>query len=233
MNAVSAKSSAPLVRPTEPLALAFYALLAIIPVSMIWIDRALALYLHDNLPAGLFDFFKLITDIGKGNGWYMGAGIALAIGLAGGRLAGVSALGAACNRLWRSALYLLGALLVSGIFVPVGKILIGRLRPKFLFNEGLYGLHPFTFDLGSVSFPSGHAQTIFAVMTALWVLYPRPWPIYAAVAVAVALSRVFTGVHFFADVLAGAFIGVAGSLLLQRWLERRGIVVRLSGPAGG
>ena len=78
----------------------------------------------------------------------------------------------------------------------------------------------------SPSFPSGHATTAFAAATVVAVLVPR-WRIPAlALAAIVALSRVYLGVHFVLDVVAGALIGsligVSVALLVRRLPAARG-----------
>jgi undecaprenyl-diphosphatase len=61
----------------------------------------------------------------------------------------------------------------------------------------------------SSSFPSGHAMTAWATAGAVAVLAPRlRWPALA-LAAAIAFSRVYLGVHFWLDVLAGAALGLA------------------------
>jgi undecaprenyl-diphosphatase len=66
----------------------------------------------------------------------------------------------------------------------------------------------------SLSFPSGHAASGFAFAFGVGRLEPRAGTALAALAAAVAYSRVHTGVHFPGDVVAGSLVGVvvAGTL---------------------
>jgi membrane-associated phospholipid phosphatase len=76
----------------------------------------------------------------------------------------------------------------------------------------------------SPSFPSGHAMTAFAAAGAIAVLCPRMrWPALA-IALLVAVSRPYLGVHFWADVVVGSLLGAAiGALvaLAARRMLRR------------
>lgn len=65
----------------------------------------------------------------------------------------------------------------------------------------------------SYSFPSGHATNIFAAMAFLTTRYRRYFPVFFAVALVVGYSRVYVGVHYPADVLAGALLGSALAVL--------------------
>jgi undecaprenyl-diphosphatase len=62
------------------------------------------------------------------------------------------------------------------------------------------------------SFPSGHAATSVAGAVVLAYLVGRWWPWLALLAAAVAFSRVYVGVHYPLDVLAGAAVGAAVGL---------------------
>jgi undecaprenyl-diphosphatase len=62
------------------------------------------------------------------------------------------------------------------------------------------------------SMPSGHAATSFAGAVVLTYLLPRAAPFVFLLAVAIAFSRVYVGVHYLSDVLAGAALGTAVAL---------------------
>lgn len=57
------------------------------------------------------------------------------------------------------------------------------------------------------SFPSNHAANVFAAATMITFLHPPFFLIAFFIAISVAYSRVYVGVHFPSDVLAGAVIG--------------------------
>ena len=64
------------------------------------------------------------------------------------------------------------------------------------------------------SFPSGHAATSFAAATILTATVPRFWSLWFLLAIAIAFSRVYVGVHYPLDVVAGAALGAVIALLL-------------------
>jgi undecaprenyl-diphosphatase len=81
------------------------------------------------------------------------------------------------------------------------------------------------------SFPSGHATVAFACATVLALAVPRLRVPFFALAALIAFSRVYVGVHYPFDVLAGAVLGVglatalrmlAGALRRSDPLPRRG-----------
>lgn len=63
------------------------------------------------------------------------------------------------------------------------------------------------------SFPSSHASNCFALATVIWGFYRRRGWIAFGPAALVAFSRVYVGVHWPSDVLAGCFCGVFSGLL--------------------
>ncbi|WP_199432364.1 bifunctional phosphatase PAP2/diacylglycerol kinase family protein [Qaidamihabitans albus] len=73
----------------------------------------------------------------------------------------------------------------------------------------------------SSSFPSGHAASAAAFVTAVTMESPRAGRALLPLAAAVAYSRVHTGVHWPSDVGAGALIGVAAALGTRHWWPLR------------
>jgi undecaprenyl-diphosphatase len=97
------------------------------------------------------------------------------------------------------------------------KTVIGRDRPPVVYPRPA----PLVADPHSASLPSGHAATSFACATVLTAFVPKAAPAFYLLAVAIAYSRVYVGVHWPFDVLAGAALGVAIALLLLAATRRR------------
>jgi membrane-associated phospholipid phosphatase len=75
-------------------------------------------------------------------------------------------------------------------------------------------------DVGSLSFPSGHTSSAFALATSLSLTMPKWYVIAPAYlyASAVGYSRMHLGVHYPSDIVAGALVGT-GSAYLSHHLE--------------
>ncbi|MGW2647523.1 phosphatase PAP2 family protein [Streptomyces sp. NPDC001393] len=82
----------------------------------------------------------------------------------------------------------------------------------------------------TTSFPSGHAASAAAFATGVALESPAWGAAVAPVAFSVAASRVYTGVHFPSDVLAGAALGAGAAFLVRRLVPTRAQVRRRSRP---
>lgn len=67
---------------------------------------------------------------------------------------------------------------------------------------------------GSGSMPSSHSANWFAGLTVFWLFYRRSWIFFLPIACIVSFSRVYNGVHYPSDVVAGALLGVSYALLI-------------------
>jgi len=59
------------------------------------------------------------------------------------------------------------------------------------------------------SFPSGHALFFFAVATVVWMFHKRYGTWLFIISVVMGIARIFVGVHWPSDILAGALLGMA------------------------
>jgi undecaprenyl-diphosphatase len=100
------------------------------------------------------------------------------------------------------------------------KHLVARPRPF----TALAGLTALVEESDPNSFPSGHTTAAFAFALAVWTTAPRRWMRWAALAAAVlmAFSRLYVGVHYPSDVLAGALMGALAGCLARRLCRRIG-----------
>ena len=79
---------------------------------------------------------------------------------------------------------------------------------------------------GGYSFPSGHTSAAFTTATSISLYYPKWYVIVPAYLWAgrVGYARMYQGVHYPSDVLAGAFVGAASAWLsykAQQWIEKK------------
>jgi undecaprenyl-diphosphatase len=110
--------------------------------------------------------------------------------------------------------------IASGFANLVAKPLSARRRPTRKEAEELARRH--VRMPRSSSFPSGHAASAFAFATGAADAQPMLSAPLRALATLVGYSRVHTGVHYPADVLAGAFIGVSAAELARHLLDGGG-----------
>jgi undecaprenyl-diphosphatase len=112
---------------------------------------------------------------------------------------------------------------LSGNFL---KHLIERARPCHAFTD----INLLVGCGGGYSMPSAHATNVFgqAVLLSAHVRKIK-WPMMIF-ALLVALSRVFVGVHYPADITVGALLGITVALMIS-WLFKKFDTLVISAPA--
>ena len=133
--------------------------------------------------------------------------------------------GRALSRLENCALLCSLSLIVAELTKTQLKLVFGRTwpdtfrdnNPSFL-HDGTYGFNIFHGGHAYASFPSGHTAVTCAVISVLWIYYPKLRWLYALAVLAVAVGLIGANYHFVSDVIAGGFVGIScGWMLTSLW----------------
>lgn len=192
-----------------------------------------------NLPRWVVSPFDEITDFGK-SGWFLWP-----LGLLFFALAALPPILTPISQRVLATImvrvgFLFAAIAVPSLIVSIAKRIIGRARPNVGSDLDPFLFVPFKWHAAYASMPSGHVTTAFAVLVAFGTLWPRARTILLIYAVVIAISRVVVIAHYPTDVLAGAFAGVVGAMMVRRYFAQRrlgfsigpdGKIRQLSGPS--
>ena len=178
-------------------------------------DRVVAQTLHTHAVPWLTRVFVVVTTFGSG--WVL--------------VPGAAVLTAALfwRRRWADGVVLISATAGAAVLNAVLKLVIHRPRPEFL--------EPLA-HAGGYSFPSGHAASSAAFYLTLGLLaagWVRRWEtrVYVLlgsifVVALIGFSRIYLGVHYLSDVLAGYALGafwattaITTAVVLDRALSPR------------
>lgn len=117
-------------------------------------------------------------------------------------------------------LLIVGITISDQICNTIIKPLVGRIRPCNVIES----VHLLINCTKSFSFPSSHATNIFTGTILLSFVYRKLKVPLLIIAALVAYSRVYVGVHYPFDVVAGIILGILCALLvivLYIWLSRK------------
>jgi membrane-associated phospholipid phosphatase len=127
--------------------------------------------------------------------------------------------------------------------VLVGEVLkwaVGRGRPFVGGEANAFNFSHFAGSEAFASFPSGHANTAFALAFAVSALWPQTRFVMLIYALIICATRLVLLAHHPSDVVAGALVGVLGAMVVRYWfaarrlgfaIERDGSIVALPGPS--
>ncbi|MFB9756968.1 phosphatase PAP2 family protein [Ectobacillus funiculus] len=109
----------------------------------------------------------------------------------------------------KTAIVSMASLAISHIPVQIFKKLYPRKRPYMMIVGTKHHLNP----LQDHSFPSGHTTAIFSVVIPFIVDVPASVFLLLPLALSVGVSRIYLGLHYPSDVLAGMFLGTLTGIL--------------------
>ena len=106
----------------------------------------------------------------------------------------------------------LATLLISHLLVQIVKRTVTRPRP----SRCVIGANR-TSEPDRFSFPSGHSAAAMSVALAYGLALPNLAGPLVILALLVGASRVFLGVHYPGDVVAGQLLAIATGVLVHMW----------------
>ncbi|MEK6773170.1 MAG: phosphatase PAP2 family protein [Bdellovibrionota bacterium] len=179
-------------------------------ISYFFLDQDLAVFFRKEENMSLWILAREVTNIGLGQHYFIFIFLFLGFLYYRGQRTWLKAWA------WNS----LAALSLAGLFLLLMKYLFGRQRPHISLDSSHGTFEFFNHHWDYQSFPSGHAQVLFTVATLVAVLDPKRKYLWYLLALLFSFTRVITYSHFTSDVIAGAFIGVAGSLFALYLMNR-------------
>lgn len=194
----------------------FVAVVAACAASYLFLDIPMLRMFQSSGLAAFRRLFEVITRLGVSTPWLV-----------------LSALAAIWFRYVKkdrtasnTAFFVFASIAVSGLAADLIKFVVGRYRPVMFLNENLYGFRFFSLGYAYNSFPSGHANTITALLLSLYLVFKGPGTAYILVAVPVIMSRVIIGAHFLSDALFGTYLAVLTTFILRAAFEKHGLTIR-------
>ena len=134
------------------------------------------------------------------------------------------------------------AVAFSNLITEVLKYCVGRGRPFVGGEANAFHFSHFAGNPAYYSFPSGHATTAFALAMAVSAVWPQARVAMAIYALIIAVSRLVLLAHHPSDVVAGAMVGIVGTVFVRYWFAARrlgfaiqqdGSIMSLVGPSSG
>ncbi|HEX5506884.1 MAG TPA: phosphatase PAP2 family protein [Pseudolabrys sp.] len=205
---------------------------AAVIVSYAWLDRPIALFVHRTFPHR--EAFEKLTHIPDP---LLPLAVVCFVAI------GVRALAAyPPSRLAAAVLLCSVSVIVAEAIKNQLKFVFGRTWPDTwthsnpsLIHDNVFGFNFFHGGEAYASFPSGHTTVTCAVISVLWIFYPRLRALWLLIALAVAVGLVGADYHFLGDVIGGGFVGVSTGWMVTLLWDRAHVFLAESdgGPSGG
>ncbi|MDO8530420.1 MAG: phosphatase PAP2 family protein [bacterium] len=121
------------------------------------------------------------------------------------------------RKYWRMvAEAVLAAFFVRFVLVNIFYLVHFRARP---FANG-YVESLVAYDPLRTAFPSGHASFYFALSTIIYGYHKKAGIVFYIGSFLIVLARVFAGLHWPSDILAGAIVGIIMGLILNKVFKK-------------
>jgi undecaprenyl-diphosphatase len=114
-------------------------------------------------------------------------------------------------------------MVVESIISACAALIFSGLIGHFIYRDRPFVTHTVLQLIAhpaNASFPSDHAIGAFVIATSIWIFRRKEGVFWLSLAACIAFSRVWTGVHYPSDVLAGAVIGVAAAVAVHQLFTR-------------
>jgi len=109
----------------------------------------------------------------------------------------------------------LAAILARLVITNIIRTIYFRPRPFIAHQVNLLLEHE-----AEGSFPSGHAAFFFALSAIVYFFNKKAGIFFFAISFLMGLARVFVGIHYPRDILAGIFVGVFSAWLINKYLKK-------------
>lgn len=133
------------------------------------------------------------------------------------------------KRKWIMPLWM--SVATAAIITMLMKLVISRTRPFEALTFSLLKGADYTFAAWNTSFPSLHAAAVFSLVPILDKEFPKLKWFWIILASLIAFSRIYIGVHYISDTLAGCLIGLSAGYgvihlerkykLFKRWEKKK------------
>jgi undecaprenyl-diphosphatase len=121
---------------------------------------------------------------------------------------------------WASRYYFLflsalSILIARGMITEIVRFFYPRLRPFDALN-----FKPLISHASNASFPSGHAVVLFIIVCLVFYLNKKWFWHFLIGVLVIGLARVYVGVHWPSDILAGALLALLTVVLVKKFLPK-------------
>lgn len=116
--------------------------------------------------------------------------------------------------LWRIGFQTLLSLGFGQAIIQIIKLLVKRQRPY----QVMEGINTYGIEMRDYSFPSGHTAAAFTLATVMILNSWRFWYLGLILAIIIALSRIYLGLHYPSDVCFSIIFAILASLVVDSYL---------------